>query len=737
MAESKPNLVIFGAGMTGRGQVAQLAFENGWNITFIDKNAELVRLLNDAGKYNVHLISDHPRDVVISNYKAIHTENKNAVVKAILDSDMVITSVLPNNLADVAPMLAEGLRLRLAKRDEPLNIIAAENMNDGSSKLWSFTSKYLTPEEQKQYGKSFSFPNSMIARVVPRTSDPLLIIAEDYNEWTADILNRVEETPALNGLEWVSNQEARLRRKLYLHNLGHAVCAYLGVIKGYKFIHESAQDEWVLSHINTAITESGSAVAKEFGFDEFGIRAYAQSLIDRLPKDALPDSIDRVVREPIRKLGLNDRLIGPLALCEKYDLPRDGICLGIAAVLASNINDEEGNLLTKNVKEKGAIGALSLVSKYTPNDESKWRIEMSYNSLRYNEVLTIEQETQPKTQPEENGSDRGGSKRKTTTFVSEPEDSLSISLFAAPIYDVLGIGIVAVDDLLMVDNYPSADSKMRADKVVRQGGGLTGTALVAASRLGAKCAYGGILGQDDLSNWTVSELEREGVDCSLTIRSGDVKPYHAIIVVDTTHHTRTIIFSDDGVMPRPIETIDESFVSKAKVILIDQLGIDVMLYTALIAKKLGIPTVADIEREEHPQTRELLSQIDHLVLSTSFAGKLTGSDDPIKQVEALYRNDRTCIAVTAGIRGCWYITKDKEIHHQPAFKVPAVDTTGCGDVFHGAYATGIAWGWDVPKCIEFASATAALKATKPGGRAGIPDKATVKKFLEDNPDTYD
>jgi sugar/nucleoside kinase (ribokinase family)/mannitol-1-phosphate/altronate dehydrogenase len=690
MAESKPNLVLFGAGMTGRGHVAQLAFESGWNITFIDKNAELVKLLNDAGKYTVHLISNHPRDIVISNYKAIHTENKNAVVKAILDSDMVITSVLPNNLADVAPLLAEGLRLRLAQIHKPLNIIAAENVNDGSSKLWSFTSKYLTPEEQEQYGKSFSFPNSMVARVVPRTSDPLLITAEDYNEWTADIFSRIGEPPELNGLEWVSNQEARLKRKLYLHNLGHAVCAYLGVIKGYKFIHESAQDEWVLSWVENAMTESGSAISKEFGFDEPGIKAYIQSLIDRLPKDALPDSIDRVVREPIRKLGLNDRLIGPLLLCEKYDLPVDGICLGISAVLASNINDTEGERLTNLINEKGIVEALSQVSNYTPNAESIRRIEMSYNLLKSSEAI----------------------------------------------YDVLGIGIVAVDDLLMVNNYPSADAKIRADKVVRQGGGLTGTALVAASKLGAKCAYGGILGQDDLSNWTVSELEREGVDCSLTIRSGDVKPYHSIIVVDTTHHTRAIIFSDDGVMPRPIETIDESFVSKAKVILIDQLGIDVMLHTALIAKKLGIPTVADIEREEHPQTRELLSQIDHLILSTSFAGKLTGSEDPAKQVEALYRNDRTCTAVTAGIKGCWYITKDKEIRHQPAFRVSTVDTTGCGDVFHGAYAAGITWGWDVPKCIQFASATAALKATKPGGRAGIPDKATVEKFLEENPATY-
>lgn len=313
-----------------------------------------------------------------------------------------------------------------------------------------------------------------------------------------------------------------------------------------------------------------------------------------------------------------------------------------------------------------------------------------------------------------------------------------LAIAKSPIYDVLGLGIVAVDDLIMVDNYPQPDSKMRGLGEIRQGGGLTGTALVAGARLGGKCAYAGMLGTDELSNWTVAELEREGVDCSLTLRSSDVKPYHAIIIVDINHHTRTIIFTDEGVKIRPKETIDEDYVSKAKVILIDQLGIDVMLHTTLLAKKLGVPTVADIEREDHPQTKELINHIDHLILSTSFAGKLTGKTDPIDQVKALH-NGRACTAVTAGIKGCYYTTKaDKEkVYHQRAFKVQTVDTTGCGDVFHGAYAVGIAWGWDVPKCIRFASAVSALKATKAGGRAGIPDLETVEKFLSGNPEMYD
>jgi sugar/nucleoside kinase (ribokinase family) len=298
-------------------------------------------------------------------------------------------------------------------------------------------------------------------------------------------------------------------------------------------------------------------------------------------------------------------------------------------------------------------------------------------------------------------------------------------------WDILGFGIVAVDDLLVVESYPPPDAKTAVLEKSRQGGGLTGTALVAASRLGAKCAYGGVLGDDELSAWTLAELEREGVDCAPVIHQADARPYHSIIIVDRTHHTRNIFFSGTGVTPRPLTEIDATLVSQARVLFVDHEGIESMLHAVTLAKKLGIPTVADIERSEHPKTGELIEQIDHLILSASFACKFTGMDDPAKAVESLHKGaQRACTAVTVGKEGCWYIIEEEGIQHQPAFEVQVVDTTGCGDVFHGAYAAGIAWGWPVSRCIRFAAAAAAIKATKAGGRKGIPDRSTVFQFLK-------
>jgi len=300
-------------------------------------------------------------------------------------------------------------------------------------------------------------------------------------------------------------------------------------------------------------------------------------------------------------------------------------------------------------------------------------------------------------------------------------------------WDILGFGIVAVDDLLMVENYPPPDAKIAVLEKSRQGGGLTGTALVAASRLGVKCAYGGVLGDDELSVWTLAELEREGVDCVPVIRQTDASPYHSTIIVDRTHHTRNIFFSGAGVTSRPLSEIDASLVSQARVLFVDHEGLESVLHAVLIAQKLNIPTVADIESDEHPKTDELIDMIDHLILSANFACNFTGVDDPARAVESLHKGaQRACTAVTVGKEGCWYISAEKEgsIQHHPAFEVQVVDTTGCGDVFHGAYATGIACGWDVSRCIRFASAAAAIKATKTGGRAGIPDRSTVLQFLK-------
>jgi sugar/nucleoside kinase (ribokinase family) len=301
-------------------------------------------------------------------------------------------------------------------------------------------------------------------------------------------------------------------------------------------------------------------------------------------------------------------------------------------------------------------------------------------------------------------------------------------------WDILGIGAAAVDDLLYVDHYPLPGSKLQVRAKRREGGGLTATALVAASRLGARTAYSSVLGEDELSRFTIQELERERVDCTPVLRQPEARPYHSIVIVDHATGERTILYSMEGVVQRCPEEITEDLIASCRVLFIDHLTASAGLHAIDLAHARGIPVVADVEQETRPYAMELMRRADHLIVGIALAERATGETRPERMVEALSGAERACCAVTAGERGCWYSERGGPVQHFPAFKVQVVDTTGCGDVFHGAYAACIARDESVAMAIQVASAAAGLKATQPGGRRGIPDRVAVDLFLKANQD---
>src|SRR5512133_413416 len=296
-------------------------------------------------------------------------------------------------------------------------------------------------------------------------------------------------------------------------------------------------------------------------------------------------------------------------------------------------------------------------------------------------------------------------------------------------WDVLGLGIVTIDDLVYVDHFPAPDTKMQVSNMRRQGGGQVATGLVAAARLGATTAYCSVLGEDDLSRFALHELEQEGVDCSPVIRRPGAGPVHAVIIVDRVAGQRTILYSLAGEAQPRSEDIGQELVAACRVLFMDQHAGEGGLRALELAHAQAIPCVADLENVKRPCAQELLRRADHLILGVSLARQLTGESEPAAMVRALAGSQRACTAVTDGERGCWYAERTGRVEHFPAYAVPVVDTTGCGDVFHGAYAAWLARGAGVPVAIRIASAAAALKATQPGGRTGIPDRATVERFL--------
>jgi sulfofructose kinase len=300
--------------------------------------------------------------------------------------------------------------------------------------------------------------------------------------------------------------------------------------------------------------------------------------------------------------------------------------------------------------------------------------------------------------------------------------------------DVLGLGCVAVDDLLYVPSFPAVNTKVRVLSWERQCGGLTGAALVTAARFGARCAFGGLLGRDELSQVIEENFLKEGVEVKFAPRAMDASVVHATIIVAAETGTRNIFYRINGRLGADDLLPTESVIRSARVLFLDHYGMVGNLRAALIARAAGIPIVADFERDDDPRLQELLRLVDHIVLPEDMAAKVTGKRSPQSAAEALWHKECHAVVITCGVAGSWFAGKDQMVMHQPAFKVRAIDTTGCGDVFHGAYAAALAQGATLSECVRLASAAAALKATRPGGQRGIPTRNQVDEFLQSEPE---
>jgi ribokinase len=307
-----------------------------------------------------------------------------------------------------------------------------------------------------------------------------------------------------------------------------------------------------------------------------------------------------------------------------------------------------------------------------------------------------------------------------------------------PPWDVLGLGCVAVDDLLYVDGYPPADQKTPILRRERQCGGLTATALVTAARLDSRCAYAGTLGGDDLSRFVLDRFAQEGIDTRWVVRREAARPVASTIIVDERGGTRNIFYDLTGAQGAADDAPAEVLIRGSRVLLVDHFGIPGMIRAGTVAREAGVAVVADLERDDLPGSAELLALADHVIVSADFALRLTGAPHPAEALGRLWATGRAVVVVTDGAAGCWFQEgPNANPCHQPAYGVKVVDTTGCGDVFHGAYASGLARGLALAERVRLAAATAALKATAPGGQTGIPNLATVERFLAAQESAYE
>ena len=306
-------------------------------------------------------------------------------------------------------------------------------------------------------------------------------------------------------------------------------------------------------------------------------------------------------------------------------------------------------------------------------------------------------------------------------------------------YDVLAIGVAAVDDLLYISSYPPSNVKVSVIARERHGGGPACTAIAAVGTLEGRSAYCARLGKDDLSIYIERLLQERHVDTTHLIRDSEAAPYHSSIVVDS-HGNRNVFYDASMFRPVTADTLADSLILSAELVLLDHVAEPALTEIARKIRDLGVPILGDIEGRSESALL-LANLVDHLVVPSDFARWASNSVNLMDACAYLARTNRTTTIVTAGSYGCYYTSgTDSAVTHFPAFKVDTFDTNGCGDTFHGAFALAVARNLSLDHAITFASAAAAIKAsggngTKRGWNA-LPTLEDIIVFLRSYPGNH-
>ncbi|WP_455618738.1 carbohydrate kinase family protein [Eisenbergiella sp.] len=295
--------------------------------------------------------------------------------------------------------------------------------------------------------------------------------------------------------------------------------------------------------------------------------------------------------------------------------------------------------------------------------------------------------------------------------------------------DVVGIGTPYYDMVINVSKMPGLDGATGANEAFYQGGGKVATAMAAAARLGRSVGMIAKVGENHRGQFIINDFRYNGVDTSAIIvdAPGTSSPF-CLSLSEEEHKTRIFIGKEGTAGELLPEEIDYEYLGRAKYLHLEN-GRPASAAAALFAREHGIVTVMDADNYQEGIVK-LLPCLDVFIASEFFYRDMFGDLPYEEGCRKLLEAGPATAIVTLGSRGSVGMTAQDGFFRTESFQVPVKDTTGAGDVFHGAYIVGLLEGMDAPECARFASAVSAIKCTCFGGRTGIPNRETVRKFLE-------
>ena len=387
---NQPQAVHFGAGNIGRGFIGALLAESGYFVVFADVDKNLIKELSTHDSYEVHLLAENERTEEIHSFTGASSQ-KEVVPHSIANphTRLITTAVGPPILEKIAPVIAKGLKERRLANAGVLNVIACENMVGQTQTLKKYVQSHLSDEENAWLSDNIGFANCSVDRIVPAptsriANNPLDVGVEEFSEWVVDkTLLRGQIDPPVREMKLTDSLQAYVERKLFTLNCGHAIAAYLGFVYGLERVDQVLENAEIMEDVRGALREGGAALVKRHGFDPEEYERYVERVVARFANPKLHDDVERVGRQPLRKLSKGDRLLGPTVIAREYGLPIDHLARGIAAAFLFDVkSDPQSVQMIERINQAGIEHAVAEFTGFEEGSEEHDKIITAYKEFK-------------------------------------------------------------------------------------------------------------------------------------------------------------------------------------------------------------------------------------------------------------------------------------------------------------------------------------------------------------------
>ncbi|ERN52280.1 mannitol-1-phosphate 5-dehydrogenase [Alkalihalophilus marmarensis] len=348
--------VHFGAGNIGRGFIGEVLHKNGYDIYFVDVAQPLIDQLNEQKSYYIRLAQEKEETVLIKNVYGLNSQTQaDEVIDTLAKADLITVSAGVNILPLIAPILAKGLLKRVEAGAGAVDVIACENAIGASTTLKGHVLDEMKDNKAKEaILANVGFPDAAVDRIVPnQTRDGLNVLVEPFFEWVV-AAKGMKTGERLQGVNYVEELNPYIERKLYTVNTGHACLAYVGFAQGIPSIAEAVADQSIRKELEEVLKETSRLLEEKYQFDGAELKEYREKIINRFENVHLSDPVERVGRNPLRKLSASDRLIGPLVQLYNRGIKAPHLVKVAAAAFQFDVpSDEESVKIQSMLKEKG------------------------------------------------------------------------------------------------------------------------------------------------------------------------------------------------------------------------------------------------------------------------------------------------------------------------------------------------------------------------------------------------